>query len=129
MVVAMDYEQLKAYLLGKPDVREDYPFGPEAAVFKIKGKLFAILGTDKGIAKVNLKCDPEEALALRDIFEGVIPGYHMNKKHWNTVLLNGTVPSNEIERMVDNSYKLVFKGLKKKEQQALALKYEECAQF
>lgn len=125
----MTYDQLKAYLLSKPEVREDYPFGPDAAVFKIKGKLYAILGVEAGVARVNLKCDPEEAIALRDVFEGVIPGYHMNKKHWNTVILDGTVPQNEIERMVDNSYKLVFKGLKKSERQALAIKYLECAEY
>jgi len=74
---------------------------------------------------MNLKCDPDEANALRDVFDAVIPGYHMNKKHWNTVILDGTVPVNEIERMVDRSYGLVVKGLKKSEQQALELRYSK----
>ena len=72
---------------------------------------------------MNLKCDPDEANALRDVFVAVIPGYHMNKKHWNTVILDGTIPVSEIERMIDRSYGLVVKGLKKAERQALELRY------
>lgn len=88
---------------------EDYPFGPVAAVFKVKRKMFATLSVSKnelglkraGLACMNLKCDPSEAQALRDIFDAVIPGYHMNKKHWNTVILDGSIPCGEIERMID----------------------------
>ncbi len=85
--------------------------------------MFALLGHANGHDRINLKCDPDEALALRDIFEAVIPGYHMNKKHWNTIILNDTVPNAEIERMVDRSYGLVIKGLTRKERQALELSY------
>ena len=127
----MNEEVVRQYLLNKPEAREDYPFGFEVAVFKIKGKMFATLAkwhgmkeTSEGVVyAMNLKCDPNEALALRDIFESVIPGYHMNKKHWNTLLLDGSIPASEIERMIDRSYGLVVKGLKKVERQALELNY------
>ncbi|MES2626380.1 MAG: MmcQ/YjbR family DNA-binding protein [Pseudomonadota bacterium] len=109
----MNYANAKAYLLSKPEAAEDYPFGAEAAVFKIRGKMFALLIEVKGAASLNLKCDPDEALALRDIFPAITPGYHMNKKHWNTVQLDGTVPRGELERMIDNSFMLVIKGMPK----------------
>ncbi|WP_444894642.1 MmcQ/YjbR family DNA-binding protein [Microbulbifer sp. TRSA001] len=114
---------LRGYLLSRPEAIEDFPFGPDVAVFKIKGRMFATLSCYRGVDASNLKCDPDEALALRDIFSGVIPGYHMNKKHWNTVLLDGTVPDYEIERMVDRSYGLVVKGLRKLERESLELAY------
>src|SRR5688572_13906671 len=107
----MNYARAKAYLLSQPEAVEDYPFGPEAAVFKVRNKMFGLLMEGKEEARINLKCDPDEALALRDIFPAVTPGYHMNKKHWNTVLLDGSVPDGEIERMIDNSYRLVVKGM------------------
>jgi predicted DNA-binding protein (MmcQ/YjbR family) len=119
----MDYPKAKEYLLGKPEAVEDYPFGAYVAVFKIKGKMFATLAMNGDAATMNLKCDPDEAFQLRDVFDAVIPGYHMNKKHWNTVILNGTIPGFEIERMIDNSYGLVVKGLKKAERQALEILY------
>ncbi len=107
----MNYAGTKAYLLSQPEAEEDYPFGPEAAVFKIRNKMFGLLMESKGKARINLKCDPDEALALRDIFPAITAGYHMNKKHWNTVQLDGSVPSGEIERMIDNSYMLVINGM------------------
>ncbi|MCK7598193.1 MmcQ/YjbR family DNA-binding protein [Microbulbifer sp. CAU 1566] len=119
----MNYSSARSYLLTRPETVEDFPFGPDVAVFKIKGKMFATLATQDGLARTNLKCDPDEAQALRDIFSGVLPGYHMNKKHWNTVLLDGSVPDHEIERMMDRSYGLVVKGLRKIERQALELSY------
>lgn len=87
---------------------------------KIRNKMFAtyIVKPD-GVAHMNLKCDPAEALMLRDVFESVIPGYHMNKKHWNTVILDGSVPRAEIERMIDRSYGLVVKKLSKSDRQYL----------
>lgn len=117
----MDYSQARTYLLSKPEAWEDFPFGPGAAVFKIRRKLFAILLDDGACARVNLKCDPQEAQMLRDIFEAVRPGYHMNKRHWNTVLLDGSLPDGEIERMMDRSYGLVVKGLTVRERRALEL--------
>lgn len=125
----MDYQQTRDYLLARPESWEDFPFVPDVGVYKVKGKMFATLSTSKkelgeryqGLACMNLKCDPDEALALRDIFEAVLPGYHMNKKHWNTIVLDGSIPPGEIERMIDRSYALVFKGLKKSERTALEL--------
>lgn len=114
--------KVKQYLLGKPEAEEDFPFGPEAAVYKICGKMFALLYQREGECRINLKCDPVEALELRHVFSAVQPGYHMNKKHWNTVLLDGSLPQGEIERMVDNSYRLVVKGLKKAERRGLELR-------
>jgi len=124
----MNANQVKQYLLSKPEAEEDYPFGPDVQVFKIRGKMFALLGWDtwnkqENIPRINLKCDPSEALALRDVFDAVIPGYHMNKKHWNTVILDGSIPAGEIERMIDRSFGLVVKGLKKMERKSLELKY------
>lgn len=117
----MDYHLARQYMLKRPEAVEDFPFGPDVGVMKIKGKMFATLGTSVGTATINLKCDPDEAVMLRDIFESVIPGYHMNKRHWNTVILDGSVPPAEIERMIDRSYGLVVKGLKKAEREALVL--------
>lgn len=121
------------YMAALPEVRLDYPFGPEVEVFKIKSKMFALLSmgkervgngdlSNKDVGQINLKCDPTEALMLRDIFPAVIPGYHMNKKHWNTVLLNGTLPERELYRMIDNSYLLVVEGLPAIERKGLKLR-------
>lgn len=117
----MNYDSAREYLLSKPEALLDYPFGPDVAVFKIRGKMFATLGEEDGIARTNLKCDPDEAAALRDIFPAVLPGYHMNKLHWNTVLLDGSVPVGELERMIDSSYALVVKTLRKADRMALAM--------
>ena len=115
----MDFETIKNYLQGKPAAEEDMPFGPDVIVFKVKGKMFALLAWKNDPLRVNVKCDPVEALMLRDMYDGVIPGYHMNKKHWNTVIFDGTVPEGEIYRMVDRSYELVVKGLKKADRVSL----------
>lgn len=124
----MNEKQLTQYLLNKPESVQDYPFGPDAAVYKVHGKMFALVGTEKledgrFQLRINLKCDPMEAMQLRDVFDCVIPGYHMNKTHWNTVILDGSLPDGEIERMIDNSYALVVKGLPKKERQGLQVRH------
>ncbi len=119
----MDFDAARAYFLSRPETIEDFPFGPDVYVYKILGKMFATLGTEAGIARTNLKCDPEEALALRDIFASVLPGYHMNKAHWNTVLLDGSIPRGEIERMIDRSYGLVVKKLTKKTREGLEVRH------
>lgn len=116
----------KKYLLSKPEAEECYPFGDDVAVFKIRGKMFATFTIDKaGLEAINLKCDPAQALALRDVFASVVPGYHMNKKHWNTVYLDNSVPDEEIERMIDHSYALVVKSLPKAIRQSLIIQYGE----
>ncbi|GAA5141480.1 MmcQ/YjbR family DNA-binding protein [Thalassotalea piscium] len=120
------------YILGKPESSIYFPFGDDVKVFKVKHKMFATLSLGTGNEKntggkmaghycVNLKCDPDEAIMLRDIFPSVIPGYHMNKATWNTVILDGSIPSGEIERMIDNSFNLVVSNMSKKEQQSLLL--------
>lgn len=119
----MNYETTKEYLLNKPEAWLDTPFGPDVLVAKIKNKMFATLSSEKGVAQMNLKCEPQQALFLRDMFSSIIPGYHMNKKHWNTVILDGSIPAGEIERMIDHSYSLVVKSLKSSERKALELQY------
>lgn len=125
----MNFAQARDYLLGKPEAVQDYPFGPEVAVFKVAGKMFATLVETDGVPYSNLKCDPQEAIMLRDLFDEVAPGYHMNKKHWNTVRLDGDLPRGEIERMIDNSYTLVTKSLPKKTRQSLEIKYGKQALY
>ncbi len=103
----MDLEIFRAYCLEKPNVTESTPFGPDALVFKIGGKMFAIASLDEVPPRVSLKCDPERALDLRDRYEEVRPGYHMDKKHWNTIELSGRLPPNEVREWIDHSYELV----------------------
>ncbi|MDX5300297.1 MAG: MmcQ/YjbR family DNA-binding protein [Gammaproteobacteria bacterium] len=111
------------YLHAKPEAVLDYPFGPDVAVYKVLGKLFALVGVAQGVERVNLKCDPLEAVQLRDVFAAVLPGYHMNKRHWNTVVMDGSIPWPEIERMVDQSYALVVRGLPKRERLGLEARH------
>ena len=124
----MDQHQARQYLLSKPFTEETYPFGEGVAVFKVKNKMFATLAlgkmgqvqnADHPIWWMNLKCEPQEAIMLRDIFDAVIPGYHMNKVHWNTVKLDGSIPSGEVQRMMDNSFDLVVSKMLKKDQASI----------
>ena len=119
----MDYTKTRSYLLSRPESREDFPFGPEVSVMKIDSKMFATLGQADGAARMNLKCDPDQALMLRDIFPAVLPGYHMNKRHWNTIVLDGSIAPGEIERMIDHSYALVVKSLPRGPRQALEIRH------
>ena len=109
----MNGEQARSYFLSLPEALEDFPFSSDTPVFKIKSKMFGFLRYKEGVGHINLKCNPEEAMVMRDIFESVIPGYHMNKEHWNTVILDGTVPREEIENMIETSYALVVQNLTK----------------
>jgi len=109
----MNIESLREYCLTKPAAMEGTPFGPEHIVFKVEGKIFALASLDDVPAAVNLKCDPDLALELRDRYEQVRPGYHMNKRHWNTVELDGVISEVEIKKMIDHSYDLVAQGLPK----------------
>ena len=110
----MNIADFREYCLTKPDATEDTPFGPENLVFKVGGKMFALASLDDVPPRVNLKCDPERALDLRDRYEEVQPGYHMNKKHWNTVELGGRIPDAELREMIDHSYELVVARLPKR---------------
>lgn len=125
----MDAARARLHFLGLPEAFEDYPFGPDVAVFKVARKMFGTLAFRDGMPNINLKCDPAEALALRDIFAAVKPGYHMNKVHWNTVDLDSTVPTREIARMIDSSYALVVRSLRKAEREALLARHGQEAVF
>jgi len=117
----MDLNSLREYLLQKKGTTEEMPFGPEALVFKVSGKMFALVAWQGNPLHISLKCDPMEALFLRDTFKAVKPGYHLNKRHWNTVTLDGTLPDTELRRMIDDSYALVVQGLKKADRDFLLL--------
>ena len=100
----MNCKQSSSDFLSLPEAIEDFPFRSETPVVKIKNKMFGFLRHKEGVGHINLKCRPDEAMIMRDIFESVIPGYHMNKDHWNTVILDGGVTQEEIENMIDTSY-------------------------
>ena len=107
----MDLAQFREYCLNKPGAAEGTPFGSDVLVFKVGGKMFALAALDDLPTTVNLKCDPDLALDLRDRYEEVRPGYHMNKKHWNTVEIDSGIPDAELRKMIDHSYELVAKSL------------------
>ena len=109
----MDLAQFREYCLSKSRATESTPFGPDVLVFKVNGKMFALGALDEVPTTVNLKCDPDLALELRDRYEQVTPGYHMNKRHWNTIEIQGSIPDTELRKMIDHSYDLVAKGLPK----------------
>src|SRR5882762_8618608 len=109
----MDAVEFREYCLTKPKATEGTPFGETVLVFKVVGKMFALMSLDEVPATANLKCDPDLALELRDRYEQVRPGYHMNKKHWNTVEIEGGIPKAELRRMIDHSYELVVNSLPK----------------
>ncbi len=122
MISFMDLDKLIAYLAGKKGALQDFPFGPDVLVFKVLGKMFALVSLDESPLRVNLKSDPTRAEILRGVYPAVKPGYHMNKKHWNTLVMDGSIPEKDIRAMMDDSYALVVKGLKKSEREALAEK-------
>ena len=108
----MDIEQVWEYCKAKPGAEECFPFGPETLVFKVKGKIFLLASFEKQPLQFNVKCDPERAIDLREKFACVLPGYHMNKKLWNTVIVDGTLPTYDLQEFIDDSYRLVSKGKK-----------------
>ena len=109
----MTLEDLQAYCAKKPGVSWDKPFGPDVLVFRVMGKMFA-LAPIAVFDTMNLKCDPERAIELRERYAGITPGYHMNKQHWNTVNATGSIPDKLIRELVDHSYELVLASLPKK---------------
>jgi len=116
----MNIEEFRSYCLSKNGAAESFPFGEETLVFKVMGKIFALAALDAHPASANLKCDPEKALELREEYGSLIaPGYHMNKKHWNTVKIEGNLPPALIVELIDHSYDLVVKSLAKKLQAEL----------
>jgi len=109
----MNPEMVREWAIGFPQVEECFPFGDDTLVFKVYGKIFLLLSLNESPGSFNAKCDPEKAILWREEFpDAVFPGYHMNKKHWNTVKLNGTLSAKIIREMIEDSYKLVAKKKK-----------------
>lgn len=109
----MNIETIREYVLQKPDVTEGFPFGEETLVFKVKDKIFFLAGLDSSPLQFNVKCDPDKAIELREAYpDTVLPGFHMNKKHWNTVIVDGHLPAKQLKEMINHSYDLV--SLKKR---------------
>lgn len=114
----MNIEQFRDYCLSYPGVTEEFPFDSQTLVFKVMGKMFALTDVDNFVS-INLKCDPDRAVLLREEFEEVIPGWHMNKKHWNTVSTTGTLDDEFIEELITHSYNLVADKLPRKDKEVL----------
>ena len=113
----MNIESLREYCLKKKEAEETFPFGDSTLVFKVKGKIFLLASLDASPLQFNVKCDPEKIDDLREQYEDVQPGYHMNKRHWNTVLVTGNIPEKMLRTMIDESYQLVIMSLPKKDRQ------------
>lgn len=105
----MNIEDIRDYCLSLPEVEETLPFGPDVLVYKVKGKVFLLLPLDTEELRFNVKCNPDTALELREQYDCVLPGYHMNKKHWNTIVVNGTAPTTLLKEWINHSYELVAK--------------------
>ncbi len=115
----MNIEQFREFCIAKPGVSEDFPFGEDTLVFRVGGKIFALTSVTASRFTVNLKCDPERAIDLREHHEEVQPGYHMNKKHWNTVDFEGDLDVSLLRELVNHSYELVRDSLPKKQRESL----------
>ncbi len=119
----MNIEELRTYCLSKPGVTEEFPFDNDTLAFKVMGKIFLLTSLDTweaGNARMNVKCDPQEAIRLREKYpDSIFPGYHMSKKHWNTVYINTGLPYNKILHFIDHSYALVLSKLPKKSREGL----------
>lgn len=103
----MTHKEVEEYILGMPNAKLDYPFGEDVAVYKIKDKMFALIPEKSSPVRISLKCDPQLAVLLREKYESVMPGYHLNKKHWNTIVLSGQLDEDEIKALIRHSYDLV----------------------
>ena len=120
-------DEARDLLLAQPGASEGTPFGPDVLVYKVAGKMFATLAVDDATdtARMNLKCDPDRAVDLRADYEAILPGYHMNKRHWNTLVLDGDLPPALVEELVRHSWQLVVAGLPRKVRAALEADTEE----
>ncbi|MBK8786579.1 MAG: MmcQ/YjbR family DNA-binding protein [Chitinophagaceae bacterium] len=111
----MHIETIREYILQKPSVTEGFPFGEDTLVFKVNEKIFLLAALDSSPLQFNVKCDPDKAIELRDDYpESVLPGYHMNKKHWNTIIVDGRLTAKQLKEMIDDSYELVSPKKRKK---------------
>lgn len=117
----MNIEEFREYCIRKPYVTEEFPFGPETLVFKVAGKMFALTGLDSPVFTVNLKCDPDYSEQLREEYSEVKPGYHMSKKHWNTVDFEGNLSEEILIELIELSYKLVVESLTKSKRTELGI--------
>ena len=115
----MNIEEIRTYCISKKGVTEEFPFDETTLVFKVMGKIFVLTDLESNLS-INLKCDPEKAIELREEYPYVFPGYHMNKKHWNTVLVNSPVSNQLIKEWIDHSYEQVVNKLTKKQKDQLA---------
>ncbi len=115
----MNIEFFRDYCISKKGVTEEFPFGEDTLVFKVMGKMFAATNITKEVFRVNLKCDPERSIQLREEYEDIIPGFHMNKKHWNTIYLERDLPSKLKTELIDHSYDLVVASLRKADKESL----------
>ncbi len=119
----MNIEDFREYCISKPGTSEELPFDNQTLVFKVKGKIFALTNIDT-FESINLKCDPEKALELREKYQAVQPGYHMNKKHWNTIQIDGELNDDQIRHWINHSYELVVSKLPKKLKEELKAEQE-----
>jgi predicted DNA-binding protein (MmcQ/YjbR family) len=115
----MHIEAFRAYCLAKKGVEETFPFDETTLVFKVMGKIFAITGLEHEDFRVNLKCDPQRAVELREQYPQIIPGWHSNKRHWNTVYFEDGLPEELLRELIDHSYELVVRGLRKNDREFL----------
>lgn len=116
----MNLDELRRCLLAKKGATEETPFGPEALVYKVMGKMYALVAWEAEPLHLTLKCEPGQALFWRDLYPAVQPGYHMNKTHWNTITLDSSIPPAELQGMIDDSYDLVVKSLTRAQRVELA---------
>jgi predicted DNA-binding protein (MmcQ/YjbR family) len=121
----MNVEDFRFYCINKVGVTEEFPFDESTLVFKVMGKMFALSPLNEVEASANLKCDPDKAIELREIYPDIIPGYHMNKKHWNTIFLEREIDDSMIRELIDHSYELVVAKLSKKLKEELSLLSKE----
>jgi predicted DNA-binding protein (MmcQ/YjbR family) len=115
----MDAPGLRRWCLGHPGAIEDFPFGPEHSVFKVAGKMFALSALDRAPLEVSVKCEPELAVQLRNTYPAIRPGYHLNKRHWNTITLDGSLPDQLVRDLVEDSYDLVVSALPRRMREQL----------
>ena len=123
----MNIEEITEYCLNKKGVTQEFPFDEVTLVFKVMGKMFLLASLEKIPLQINIKCSPEEAVEVREKYEAVIPGYHMNKQHWNTVIIDNSIPPKNILSWIDNSYDLIVSGLKKSKKEELKNKNYQSA--
>ena len=109
----MNIEQIRKYLLSKSETTEELPFGPDALVFKVAGKMYALIAWEENPIFISMKCDPDRAIGLRNEYPAIKPAYHFNKTHWNMIYIDGTLTDDQIFELIDHSYDLVVKKLKR----------------